>query len=233
MSLGLARSKELQKRRSHRFWVMMKFVFLVGMVIAVGFYAMEFGAKISLEENKSLKARYALQKQEYEKISMDLGTTRAALEQLEKLLPSQDIQDLLVVINHQVDNGIETARMERLLSGLTRDENCTQDVENKRFVILTPVSQNTSGSVSFNKGLITLSGRGSPTLNEDGNPEAWFDPLKPVTVTFTLPGGEAQEATGILPFFHSLLVKDSEYRFAITAGRRAYADITVRTCRLT
>jgi len=232
MSLGLARSKELQKRRSQRFWAIVKFVFIIGVIISVGYYAMQFGAKISLEENKSLKARFSQQQEEYEKISMDLGNNRAALEKLEKLLPSQEIQDLLVVINHQVGNGIEPARMERLISGLTKDENCAAEVASKRFIIQTPVSQVMDGSVSFDKGLISLSGRGSPTLNEEGNPEAWFDVQKPISITFTLPGGEAQEATGNLPFFHSILIKDTEYRFSITAGRRAYADVTLRICRL-
>ena len=99
-------------------------------------------------------------------------------------------------------------------------------------MISTPVSQQVGSSVSFYRGLITIAGKGSPTLNEEGNPEAWYDPSKQITTTFTLPGGEPQTVTGLLPLYHSVILKDKEYRFTIIPGRRSFVDITVRRCDL-
>ena len=49
-------------------------------------------------------------------------------------------------------------------------------------------------------------------------PEAWFDPAKPVTVFFTRLGGETTSTVGVLPLHHAVVVGDLEYRFSVVAG---------------
>ncbi len=232
MSLGLAHRKELQKRRARRFWALFKTIFFIAVIVGCSYLAFDTGQKIALRTVDYSKQKFDRQAADLEEMRRELGNTEAALNKMQTLLPTPEIQDLLVVINQKAADGVSPARMATLIAGLSQDEKCSDQSPAKRFTIETPVSQQANGSVSFYRGLITITGKGSPTLNEDGNPEAWFDPLKPVTVTFTLPGGENQETAGMLPLYHSVVVKDKEYRFTITAGRRSFADITVRSCDL-
>jgi len=232
MSLGLARRKELQKRRNQRFWTFIKLIIILSILIGSSYFSFDTGQKIALRSVAYNKDKFAQQTAELEDMRMTLGNREAELDKMQKLLPNKEIQNLLLVINQKAAEGIEPARMQSLITGLSKDATCNEPSQAKRIVILTPVSQPLDGSVSFYRGLITVAGKGSPTLNEDGNPEAWFDTSKPITVSFTLPGGETQEATGNLPLYHSVIVQNKEYRFTIISGRRSFADITVRSCDL-
>lgn len=232
MSLGLARRKELQKRRSHRFWTLIRSIFFLVVLIGCSYIAFDTGQEIALRNMEFNKDKFLQQTVDLDAMRVELGNTEAALSKMQKLLPNTEIQDLLLVVNQKAADGISPNRMSTLIAGLSKDEKCTDQPQSKRIVILTPVSQQVDGSVSFYRGLITITGKGSPTLNEDGNPEAWFDPSKQVTATFTLPGGETQVATGILPLYHSVLIKKNEYRFTIIPGKRSFADVTVRSCDL-
>ncbi len=232
MSLGLARRKELQKRRSQRFWTFFKIILFLATVIGCSYFAFDTGQEIALRSMVYSKDKFELQTADLEKMRIELGNTEAALNKIQKLLPNDKIHDLLRVINQKAADGINPERMTTLITGMSKDAQCSEQPLTKRFVISTPVSQQTDSNVSFYRGLITVTGKGSPTLNESGNPEAWFDPLKQVTATFTLPGGEEQKATSVLPLYHSVIVKDKEYRFTIISGRRSFADITVISCDL-
>ncbi len=232
MSLGLARRKELQKRRNQRLWTFIKIIFFVATVVGCSYFAFDTGQEIALRSMAYNKDKFDQQTNELEKMRIELGNTEAALNKIQKLLPNAEIQNLLLEINKKAADGINLERMATLITGMSNDAQCSDQSLTKRFVISTPVSQQIDGAVSFYRGLITVAGKGSPTLNEEGNPEAWFDPLKLVTATFTLPGGETQKATGILPLYHTVIVKEQEYRFTIISGRKSYADITVRSCDL-
>lgn len=232
MSLGLAHRKELQKRRNQRFWTFLKVIAFLVTVIGCSYFAFDTGQEIALRSMVYSKEKIDLQTTELEKMRLELGNTEAALNKMQKLLPNAEIQNLLLVITQKAANGIKPDRMATVITGMSKDAQCSEQPMTKRFVISTPVSQQADSAVSFYRGLVTVAGKGSPTLNEDGNPEAWFDPAKQVTATFTLPGGEAQKATGILPLYHSVIVTDKEYRFTIISGRQSFADITVISCNL-
>ncbi|PCI33509.1 MAG: hypothetical protein COB54_04200 [Alphaproteobacteria bacterium] len=232
MSLGLAHRKELQKRRSQRIWSFIKIILFLAIVVGSSYLAFDTGQDIALRNLAYNKDKFEQQSTELENMRLELGNTEAALDKIQKLLPTIAIQDLLMVINQKAADGIPPERMGTLIAGMSQDTQCADPSQAKRFVISTPVSQQTAGAASFYRGLITVTGKGSPTLNEDGNPEAWFDPAQQITATFTLPGGEAQKATGILPLYHSVILQDKEYRFTLIPGRRSFADITVISCAL-
>lgn len=232
MSLGLARRKELQKRRAHRFWVLFKSIVFLAVVLGSSYLAFDTGQEITLNNMALDKGKFERQAAKLDQMRVDLGNKAAELNKIQLLLPNQEIRDLLQVVNRKAADGIRPQRMATLIAGLSKDETCSDQSQTKRFVISTPVSQQDDGSASFFRGLITITGKGSPTLNENGNPEAWYDAAKPISATFTLPGGETQEASGQLPLYHSVIVTDKEYRFTIIAGRRSFADITVRSCDL-
>ena len=134
--------------------------------------------------------------------------------------------------SHEEQTKVDISRMETILGGISKDADCSGETDTKRFIVLTSVSTEEASTASFYRGLITLSGRGSPTLNDDGNPEAWFDTTKEITVSFMMPGGDQQEVTGTLPLYHSVITGGSEYRFSITAGRTSFVDASVQKCGL-
>tara|TARA_B100001939_G_scaffold293584_1_gene266218 strand:- start:9097 stop:9798 length:702 start_codon:yes stop_codon:yes gene_type:complete len=230
MSLGLARKKELQKRRAARMWAMIKLVLFIAVISGVGYLSFDTGQEIAAQNFHFLQSKHDQVLAENEDLRKQLGTTTAMLQQLQDLIPDQDVRDLLEVVNQKSADGVDVARMARLIGGLTAKQSCGTQSKAKRFRIGTIVSPADASSISFERGLITINGSGSPTLNEDGNPEAWYDPTKPVTVTFTLPGGESQDASGVLPIFHSLVLGDKEYRFSIIEGRRSFADVSLLVC---
>lgn len=232
MSLGLAHRKELQKRRSQRYWTFFKIIFFLATVFGSSYFAFDTGQEIALRSMVYNKEKFEQQIASLDKLQLELGNTEASLNKLQKLLPNDEIQNLLLVINQKAADGINPERMTTLIAGMSNDAKCDEKSLSKRFVITTPVSQQIDSSVSFYRGLITVTGKGSPTLNESGSPEAWFDPTKQITASFTFPGGETQKALGILPLYHSVIVKDKEYRFTIISGRKSFADITVRSCDL-
>ena len=229
MSLGLARRKELQKRRSQRLWMTVKFIFICVFIGATAYFSYDTGQEIAKQNYRFAQDKYDQLEKENQRLIKDLGSNKAALEQIQSLVPNDEIKGLLQVINDKTAEGVAIDRMARLVGGMTTNENCGTESEVKRFMVTTLVNTEKS-NVSFERGLITISGSGSPTLNEEGNPEAWFDPAKPVTLTFTLPGGEAQEVSGILPLHHSIVQGDKEYRFSMTPGRRSFIDVTLLTC---
>lgn len=232
MSLGLVRRKERQKQRNRQIWGFLKLVLIIGTFGGIGYYAYEAGVSVAKDEALRWKAQHDTQVGENERLKIELGKDKATVDQLSQLLPNEEIRSLLATVTERANSGVEISRMETIISGITQDAQCSNETDSKRFVILTPVSTENSSTASFYRGLITLAGRGSPTLNEDGNPEAWFDVTKDVTVEFMLPGGDQQEINGPLPLYHSVITGGSEYRFSITAGRLSFADASVQKCDL-
>lgn len=232
MSLGLVHRKELQKRRTQRIWGMTKFIFVVGLCCGVGYYAYEIGLSVSQEEVLIWKTRHDAQVIENDELKIELGKDKATVDQLSQLLPNEEIRSLLGVVTRRANEGVDINRMATVLGGISKDANCSGETDTKRFIVLTPVSTDGVSTASFYRGLITLAGRGSPSINSDGNPEAWFDTTKEITVNFMMPGGDQQEITGPLPLYHSVVTGGAEYRFSITAGRTSFVDASVQKCEL-
>ena len=232
MSLGLVRRKELQKRRAKRIFALVKFILILGVFGGIGYYAYEIGISVSEENVLLWKTRHETQLAENEQLKIELGKNKAEVDQLSKLLPNDEIKNLLAVVTRRANEGVDIHRMETILAGISKDAKCSGETDTKRFVILTPVSTQDISTASFYRGLITLSGHGSPTINEDGNPEAWFDTTKEITISFMMPGGDNQEISGTLPLYHSIITGGSEYRFSITAGRTSFVDASVQKCEL-
>ncbi len=232
MSLGLVQRKERQKRRNQRIWGFVKLASILSICSGIGYYAYEIGISVAQEEILLWKSRHETQLAENEQLKIELGQDKATVDQLSQLLPNEEIRSLLAVVTARANEGVEISRMETIIGGISRDANCTGETDTKRFMVLTPVSSEDVSTASFYRGLITLAGRGSPTINEDGNPEAWFDTTKEITISFMMPGGDQQEVTGVLPLYHSVVTGGSEYRFSITAGRTSFVDASVQQCEL-
>lgn len=232
MSLGLVHRKELQKRSRQRYWSLAKFILAAGLCGGVGYYAYEIGISVSEEEVRLWKSRHETQLAENDQLKIELGQDKATVDQLSQLLPNEEIRNLLATVTKRANEGVDIPRMETIIGGISKDASCSGEADTKRFIVLTPVSTDNSSTASFYRGLITLSGFGSPSLNDSGAPEAWFDTAKEITINFMMPGGDQQEVTGTLPLYHSVITGGSEYRFSITAGRTSFVDASVQQCEL-
>src|SRR3546814_9216478 len=82
---------------------------------------------------------------------------------------------------------------------------CDGEPDTKRFIVSTELqSGGANDAVSFGERAITVTAVGAAARNANGNLEAWYDPQKPVTVTFTQLGGKTIQADGMLPLHHSV-----------------------------
>lgn len=232
MSLGLVHRKEQQKRKAKRLWGMIKVIFVLGICTGIGYYAYEIGISVAQEEVLLWKSRHDTQVSENEQLKVELGKDKATVDQLSQLLPNEEIRNLLAVVTARANEGVAINRMQTVIGGISKDANCSGETDTKRFIVLTPVSTDATSTASFYRGLITLAGEGSPTINENGSPEAWFDTAKEITIDFMMPGGDTQQVTGVLPLYHSVITGGSEYRFSITAGRTSFVDASVQQCDL-
>ncbi len=85
--------------------------------------------------------------------------------------------------------------------------------------------------MTFADNAITVIGEGEPAVNAANQPEAWFDPAKPLTVHFSRLGGQTSKATAKLPLHHSVVLGKYEYRFTVTAGNtRGFVNVTADRC---
>ncbi len=232
MSLGLVQRKERQKRRNQRIWGIAKFVLIVGLCSGVGYYAYDMGLSVAQQEATRWKTLHDNKVAENEQLKVELGQDKATVDQLSQLLPNEEIRSLLATVTKRANEGVDINRMETIIGGISKDASCSSETDTRRFMIITPVSADEISTASFYRGLITLAGTGSPTLNENGAPEAWFDVTKEITVSFMLPGGDTQEVSGTLPLYHSVITGGNEYRFSITAGRTSFVDASVQLCEL-
>ena len=84
--------------------------------------------------------------------------------------------------------------------------------------------------MTFAEGAVTITASGEAARNAQGQPVAWFDPAKPVTAVFSHLGGESSETNGVLPLHHAIVVGDTEYRFSLVSGARAFVQVTGEAC---
>ena len=147
MSLGLARRKELQKRRSQRVWGLFKVILVLSILIGSSYWFFDMGQEIAQRNMVYGTEKFDQLSAEMAEMRINLGNTEAELNKMQKLLPNQEMQDLLVVINEKAASGISPARMATMISGMSKDATCSDETLSKRFIIATPVSQQTDGSV--------------------------------------------------------------------------------------
>jgi hypothetical protein len=144
-------------------------------------------------------------------------------------VPTGPLKQLTDAIKKQLNSGIKPERLALVIQSARPPKNCSEPVS-KRFVMQTPVYSGPHGSVAFGNGAITIRGQGEPAVSQSGKAEAWYDPGKPVTITFTEIGGKDTVKTGLLPIQHSMMIADKEYRFTVAAGERSFISVTSDSC---
>ncbi|MBU6475842.1 MAG: hypothetical protein KGQ70_07730 [Alphaproteobacteria bacterium] len=144
-------------------------------------------------------------------------------------VPSGTLKQLTDAVRQQLDDGIKPERLLYVIQSVHPPRGCTDPVT-KRFVMRTPVYKGPHGSVSFGQGAVTVTGEGAPSVNQSGREDAWYDPGKPVSITFTGADGKKAERHGLLPIEYSVVVGKKEYRFTVAAGERSFIRVTSDSC---
>ena len=150
-------------------------------------------------------------------------------DQYNRDVPHGDLGLLTSLVREQLDKGLAVDRMAQIIRSAQPPQNCSNAI-NKRFIITTPNYTGPESVITFADGVITVKGVGESSINAKKEKEAWFDPGKPVTITFTIIGGKSEDKTGLLPLHHTIIYKNKEYRFTVSEGPRSFVSIASDNC---
>ena len=226
-----------RRRAATRTTNFMTACFIVLLIFVVGFW---FGKQNAGQQERILKKRVdALteQNQEMEQSLVEMRseaqTAGMRYEQLkttyDEEVPEGPVRELLSLVRKQLEEGRDPERLAFLIRSARPPRNCS-DIETRRFVVATPTNKGPQSSISVADGAITVSGSGVSARNDKGNPEAWFDSTKAVTLGFKGLDGVSEKKKGVFPLHHSMVVGAREYRFTVTQGARSFAKVTYDSC---
>ena len=163
----------------------------------------------------------------------DVQSTQVRYEQLqakyEQDAPTGTFKQLTDIVKKQLDDGIKPERLLSVIQSVRPPKNCTTPAT-KRFVMQTPVYKGPHGNVTFGNGVITVTGEGEPAVSQSGSAEAWYDPGKPVSISFMQTGGKNVVKKGLLPIEYSTVIAGKEYRCTVAAGERSFISVTSDSC---
>ncbi len=234
---------ENARRRKRRLWGrFFRVVFAFTVVLVIGAFMYRLGLDESEEEVATLKQSIAdtardelRQGGEVLGLQKDLADARRRVAEVEKRyardVPTGPAQGLAVLVGEKLDAGVAPQRLAFLIGAAKDKPQCDGEAVTKRFIVQTPLFQGANGAVSFTDNSVTVTGEGEPAQSDNGKPEAWFDPAKPITVRFTLVGGESFDVAGKLPLHHSVVIGDAEHRFSMIQGARGFLNVVGERCR--
>jgi hypothetical protein len=214
-------------------------VFVMMLAAGIGFW---IGRQTDVQRTQYLQGqikesqltREELQTQVTE-LRAEAQTATMRLEQLQKTyeetIPAGPMQDLLVLVRKQLEEGMDPQRLAFLIRSARPPRNCTEP-ETRRFVIATPANTGPASSVEIAEGGIVITGTGISARNDKNDPEAWYDPSKNIALEFNIAGAESivEKKAGIMPLRHSIVSGAREYRFSIEEGARSFAKVTFDSC---
>lgn len=239
MTLGL---HDMRPRRRNKVrWAIFKFLAVVGVLFVLGLFAYNGGSMLARQEVFKLEKQVveldgtvAALREETADLSAKLqaAETRANewQQRYEREVPTGDSKALFDLVQERLAAGVEVSRLDFLIGGAENRKTCDGEITTKRFLAKTPLYSGANDSVSFARNRITITAEGQSAINAAGNREGWFDPAKPITIRFTEVGGKTSEKTGALPVYHSIVIGDSEFRFAALAGDKGFVKVTGARC---
>lgn len=229
------RSRHQRERSKRLRAALFKTLVFLGLIGAVAAFAYQVARQVSAREIADLRADIAAltenaddRRDTVTALEAQLAEARGAAEtyrdRYEAVAP-EEVRDIVEAVKARLDEGLPPDRIAFAVRQVQPPRNCTA-AETRRFIAATENYDGANTSIRFND-LITVTGRG--TAGSGGTAE-WFDPAKPVTVTFSTLDGREQTIDGVLPLRHSMLVKGKEYRFVVNPGSRSFIEVTADRC---
>lgn len=230
-----------RRRQRAAFWRTMQLVTFLAGIVGTATYAYQVGVsasaatamklEVDLErfqrDNLALRDRVAASVRRAEEAQHGLQALR---ERYDADVPRGDLRTLLGELERQLEEGVDAERLALLIEAAGRPARCGSEPDTKRFMLATPVALGVVNAVRFGDGRIIVTGRGESARNAEDLAEAWFDPAKPIALTFRTLEGSSEQISGTLPLQHGMIVGDVEYRFSAVAGERAFIEITAQAC---
>lgn len=144
-------------------------------------------------------------------------------------VPSGELAKLTDLIRRQLTTGIKSERILFAIESARPPKNCSTPIT-KKFVVKTPAYSGPNVGASFWNGSVQVTGIGQSAVNASSQAEAWYDPGKPVVLTFIQVGGKETVKEGLLPIQHSIVIADKEYRFTVAVGERSFISVVSDSC---
>jgi len=228
-------------RYRRRFWGgVIRFVVLAALVVGTAIVSYQFGIE-DLEtrvrgyqqEIFELETRQNTLEQETANLRVAAERAKLTVEEWERRynadVPTGDRKQMLDLATERLQAGVSAERLGFLIKSAEEPRDCDA-VENKRFLVKTPLYDGKNTVVSFADDAIVVSGVGESAKTADGLPQAWFDPQLPVTIQITRIDGETREVSGRLPLNASIIHGGAEHRFQLRAGATGFVQIAAEKC---
>jgi hypothetical protein len=172
-------------------------------------------------------------KKENENLVRRIGEIRFEADQIksryDRDVPTGPLKDLADRIEVRLEGGLDPDRLGFVISQVRSERTCGE-ISTKRFLIQTPLYQGANTSVTFADRTITVTGQGQSASDSQGRPEAWYDPAQPITLRFTVIGGDQTATEGLLPLHHSVVIGSTEHRFTMRASDQGFITVVQEPC---
>ncbi|MCB9983123.1 MAG: hypothetical protein H6861_05560 [Rhodospirillales bacterium] len=226
-----------RRRHSERMAAFMVVVFILFLAFGLGVW---FGTQNAGQQHRSIKKRYEDLLNERESLQDSITQARAEAqtaqmryrqlqETYDDMLPEGPLRDLAALLKQQLDEGRSPERLEFLIRSARPPRNCSEP-ETKRFVVMSPAYDGPESQISLAEGALVIKGKGLSAINAKGQPEAWYDPSKKVTIDFIIEGQLEKSKSSVMPLRHSVVVGNREYRVTVSEGARSFAKVTYDSC---
>jgi hypothetical protein len=240
--IGSYSSLGTHRRRGRRqgYWTVLRFLLGLAAVAGVGGYGYQVGVSANQAWTDKLEADLQRFQQdnlglrdELAQAALSASNAETALEELQRRyraeVPDGELAALLEQVEGQLRAGVDGARLAFLIDAAGQDAGCVEAPVTKRFRPRTPITPDPVSAVRFGDR-ITITATAESAIDASGQPEAWFDPAKPVQILFRTLDGRELKVTGSLPLAHRVLVDGLEYRFSAIAGPTSFVEITGQAC---
>ncbi|HET6522152.1 MAG TPA: hypothetical protein VFG47_20370 [Geminicoccaceae bacterium] len=158
---------------------------------------------------------------------------QAAEERYQAGMPRGAERELLQRIEAKLRDGVAPERLAFVIEQSGLPQECAGTPETKRLMVRTPVGGGAVSAVRFGDGRIVVTGEGPSARNDQGRPEAWFDPAARIQLNLQTLDGRTEAVEGVLPMTHAMVVDGREYRFNVTQGeQRGLVEMTAQSCAL-
>jgi hypothetical protein len=241
MSSGLRESRHFARRQRRRRFL--KYVFMLTMLAGLGLVSFETGRQLSEAELRQARhevsrvtAEIATLRQEAAQAQEAAEAARAERTEMQRRyeadVPTGDRLALLDLVDEQLAKGADPDRVRFLIAASSNEERCDGAPVTRRFMVRTPLYEGIDSVVTLANAALTVTARGEPATDPQGQILAWFDPMKPISLEIVRLGGRTERVDGTLPLQHALVVNSDEYRMSFVAGeRRGFVNVTADRCR--
>jgi cell division protein FtsB len=233
------KSRRGGERRKAFLLSLLKLVLAVSAFGLTAYYSYEVGLRVAQGETSSLKDKLEETTQEAHKQQEQAVGDRAALNEArkqaedfkalyEQVKPTEDIKELTTILRAKLAEGLDSHRLGMVIKTAQNPHDCEQPAT-RRFLVRTPRYKGPDTNTSVRLGdLVTLSADG---VGGNGGHEQWFDAERPIKLHVVAGGVKDADVSGRLPIEHMVVVKNSEFRFTISAATsRGFVEVVSQRC---